>query len=144
MMGILSPLLSHYHTFVKSKSYICEIKIFGNLPQSALFDSLVHHFIFRLMEIPFRFQNSGKIMFCHTSLFECTISHFKIVSRLSAKFLQRFTIKIANCLLRFVSWKTHFPDFFLLKLCFPAFSCLNVIYLIIKSQKQNIHFCVML
>ena len=61
------------------------------------------------------FQNSDKIMLYHTSLSGCTISHVKIVCRLPTTFVQWLK------LLRFVLWKTDFPNFFLLKVVFSHF-----------------------
>ena len=125
-------------------SPVCEIKLSVNLPQTAQFRSPVYHFIFHVMEILFLFQNFDKIIFCRTSLFECSIFHVKLFSRISTTLVQWFTFKIAVyfvCLV-FLFFVCLFA--LCLKLFFSTFSCLNVIYLTIKSLKQNIPICEML
>ena len=122
----------------------------SSFPQTAQSRSLVHHFIFRLLEILFTSQNSDEIVFYHTSLFwwNCVLSHVLIQMKLCF-----ITHPYLNLLFLMLKLSADFPSplysgiqlklrtvyfvlfyekrtslIFLVKLSFPTFSVLNVMY----------------
>ena len=70
--------------------------------------------------------------------FECNFSHVKPLSRLPTTVVNWITTKIASCNFIWFHGKLAPLFFFCLKSCLFTFSCLNLMYLIIKLQKQDI------